>query len=269
LTVADGDNVPLGEHRDALGSEVRWVKSDDISLGGDWLDALGLQGLHNRRNATIARACLLALGVPEAHDNDALARAAEGYEGLDSRLRTIGTVRGVTFVDDSLSTNVLPTLAALEAFADHRVALIVGGHDRGIDYEPLAEYLSGRAEGSVAVFTLPENGPRIGAAVRAGGRAEDGGEAGGRASSGARSVPETVDCAGMDEAVDRALAWASGSSIPAGSGRSANAGGAGGSAVGTRPGVVLLSPAAPSCGHFRNYKERASAFAGAMRRCAG
>ena len=42
------------------------------------------------------------------------------------------------FVDDSLSTNVLPTLAALDAFPGRRVALIVGGQDRGIDYAPLA-----------------------------------------------------------------------------------------------------------------------------------
>ena len=45
----------------------------------------------------------------------------------------------MTFVDDSLSTNVLPTLAAVEAFPDRRVALIVGGQDRGIDYRPLGE----------------------------------------------------------------------------------------------------------------------------------
>jgi UDP-N-acetylmuramoylalanine--D-glutamate ligase len=33
-------------------------------------------------------------------------------------------------------------------------------------------------------------------------------------------------------------------------------------------GVVLLSPAAPSFGHFRDYRDRASAFAAAVRACA-
>ena len=37
---------------------------------------LGLLGVHNRRNALIARACLAALGVAEADDDDALAEAA-------------------------------------------------------------------------------------------------------------------------------------------------------------------------------------------------
>ena len=62
---------------------------------------------------------------------------------LPSRLTPIGTVDGVTFVDDSLSTNVLPTLAALDAFPGRRIALIVGGHDRGIDYAPLAAGVAG------------------------------------------------------------------------------------------------------------------------------
>ena len=44
-----------------------------------------------------------------------------------------GYPNGVAFVDDSLSTNVLPTLAAVAAFPGRRVALLVGGFDRGID----------------------------------------------------------------------------------------------------------------------------------------
>ena len=76
----------------------------------------------------------------------------------------IGEVAGVTFVDDSLSTNVLPTLAALDAFPGRRVALIAGGHDRGIDYAPLAAGLRERAAPTL-VLTLPDSGPRIRAEI--------------------------------------------------------------------------------------------------------
>ncbi|MGA2210975.1 MAG: UDP-N-acetylmuramoyl-L-alanine--D-glutamate ligase [Acidimicrobiales bacterium] len=205
-------------------------------LAGPWLEALGLPGAHNRRNAMIARACLLALGVPEAADGEAMARAAEGFEGLPSRLRPIGIVAGVTFVDDSLSTNVLPTVAALEAYPGERVALIVGGHDRGIDYQPLAEALAERAAaagagaGAVAVFTLPENGTRISARIR-----EHGGDA-----------TEVRDCEDLESAVRAGFLWAR--QTPAG--------------------VVLLSPAASSFGQFRNYQDRAAVFAAAMQHCA-
>ena len=50
----------------------------------------------------------------------ALRAAAAGFVPLASRLQVIGTVGGVTFVDDSLSTNVLPTLAAMDAFPGRR-----------------------------------------------------------------------------------------------------------------------------------------------------
>ena len=133
LTVANGDSGLLRDRVALLGPRVEWVHADD-DPDADWMAPLGLLGAHSRRNALIARACLRALGVPQAGDDAALRDAAAGFQPLSSRLQAIGTVAGVTFVDDSLSTNVLPTLAALDAFPGRRVALIAGGQDRGIDY---------------------------------------------------------------------------------------------------------------------------------------
>jgi UDP-N-acetylmuramoylalanine-D-glutamate ligase len=195
---------------------------------------LGLLGTHNRRNALIARACLAALGVPQAADEDALRQAAGSFEHLASRLQPVGTVGGVMFVDDSLSTNVLPTLAAIDAFPGRRVALIVGGQDRGIDYGPLAAGLMPR-DASTLVLTLPDSGPRIQAAIEAGIEADV--EAGGRGTLQVRA------CDDLDAAVRAGFGWA-------------------------RPdGIVLLSPAAPSFGVFRNYRDRGEAFARAMKAC--
>jgi UDP-N-acetylmuramoyl-L-alanine---L-glutamate ligase len=191
------------------------------------MDRLGLPGRHNRRNALIARRVLTALGIPGADDDGRLGAAADGFAPLPSRLTPVGTVDGVTFIDDSLSTNVLPTLAALESFPGSRVALIVGGQDRGIDYTPLAQGVRGREEPTV-VLTLPDSGPRISAAFAA-------------TAAGADLGFEAIhDCADIDEAVATAFAWAK----PAG--------------------VVLLSPAAPSFGRFRDYRDRAQAFTRAM-----
>ena len=151
--------------------------SQDDEPGAIWMDPLGLPGGHNRRNALIARRVLVALGhaaadnylVERSADDAALRRAADGFTPLPSRLTTVGTVDGVAFVDDSLSTNVLPTLAALDAFPGRRVALIVGGQDRGIDYGPLAAGVRGRTA-PTRVLTLPDSGPRISAAFAAAGR---------------------------------------------------------------------------------------------------
>src|SRR5579863_4983531 len=163
LTVVNGDSELLRQHEKLLGPRVEWVSQHD-DPGADWMAPLGLLGLHNRRNALIAKRCLAALGIPAATDDSALRVAAAGYQGLPSRLTPIGTVAGVTFVDDSLSTNVLPTLAALDAFPHRRIALIVGGHDRGIDYAPLAAGVLAR-NAPTYVLTLPDSGPRIRAAI--------------------------------------------------------------------------------------------------------
>jgi UDP-N-acetylmuramoylalanine--D-glutamate ligase len=227
LTVANGDSDLLRQHESLLGPQVKWVSSGD-DPAADWMAPLGLLGRHNRRNALIARRCLIAMGVPSAADDSKLRTAADGYQPLPSRLTAIRTFGGVTFVDDSLSTNVLPTLAALEAFEGRRVALIVGGHDRGIDYAPLAAGLVARAWPTLAL-TIPESGPRIRARLE-------------QAASTNKSLAfaGAKDCPDLEAAVAAGFGWA-------------------------RPdGVVLLSPAAPSFGRFRDYRDRSDAFAHAV-----
>ena len=251
LTVANGDSDLLRERAGLLAPKVEWVSEDD-EPGATWMEPLGLPGGHNRRNALIARRVLAALGnaaadralADRAGDNAALQSAAEGFTPLPSRLTTVGTVDGVAFVDDSLSTNVLPTLAALDAFPGRRVALIVGGQDRGIDYAPLAAGVR-RQNGPDPGADPPRQRPQDQRRLRLGGRRR------GRRSAGpdaAEAGPGGVlagvsDCADLDSAVAAGLAWA-------------------------RPdGVVLLSPAAPSFGRFRDYRDRGDQFAAAMRAC--
>jgi UDP-N-acetylmuramoylalanine--D-glutamate ligase len=223
--LAAGDDGLLRAELTPRCDHVQWVGADDPGIGGSWVDALQLPGPHNRRNAGMARAVLVALGVPEASDDALLAEAAKGFAGLPSRCQSIGRVGNVEFVDDGLSTNVLSVAAALETFGDRRVALLVGGQDRGVDYIPLGHAVAGRRQPTL-VITMPDNGPRIGQAVRGVGR-----------------DIEVVDAASLDEAVDTAFTWCG------------------------ADGVVLLSPAAPSFGHFADYRDRGRAFAAAAARC--
>jgi UDP-N-acetylmuramoyl-L-alanine---L-glutamate ligase len=229
LTIANGDSDLIRERESLLGPRVEWVRATD-DPDADWMAPLGLLGTHNRRNALIARACLAGAGVPEAGDDAALREAAAGFEHLSHRLQPVGTVGGVLFVDDSLSTNVLPTLAAMDAFPGRRVALIAGGHDRGIDYAPLAAGLMPRPAPTL-VLTLPDSGPRIQTAIQAAIEASEHGKL------------EVMACADLVAAVAAGFEWAS------------------------PDGIVLLSPAAPSFGVYRNYRERGEAFARAMRAC--
>jgi UDP-N-acetylmuramoylalanine-D-glutamate ligase len=217
VVVVPAGDAELHAHAGLLGPNL-----DEVGGVGDWVANLGLLGEHNHRNAMLAREALIRLGVPGADDDAAIAEAARSYVPLRSRLTLVGTVDGVDFVDDSLSTNTLPTLAAVASFPGRRVALLAGGHDRGIDYAPLAAGLAGRED--LLVLTLPDNGPRIAEAFAA--VAAD------------VAVRPSAD---LTEAVAEAFAWA-------------------------RPGgVVLLSPAAPSFGRFKDYAERADVFEAAMK----
>jgi UDP-N-acetylmuramoylalanine--D-glutamate ligase len=222
-TVVADDSAALRARAAELGPAVRWVGHD-----GDtgWTAGLGLLGAHNVRNALLARAALVALGVPGADDDARITEAAQGFAGLGSRLHKVGQVDGVDFVDDGLSTNVLPTLAAVDAFPGRRVALLVGGHDRGIDYAPLAEGLRGRP--GLLILCMPESGPRIAAALR----------------DGAPDL-DVRECGDLEQATRAGFEWARGD------------------------GVVLLSPAAPSFGHYRDYQDRGAHFVRTMEALAG
>ena len=225
LAVADGSDARLRAEAALLGPHVRWVDAEDVARDGAWSAALGLSGPHNARNASIAQAVLMGLGIPEVMDEPTLERAAAGFDALPSRFYSLGRAGEVEFVDDGLSTNVLPAQAALAAFTDRPVALLVGGRDRGVDYAPLAETLAARVSPTLVV-TMPDNGPRIGAVVRA-------------VSEGR---VEVVDAQDLEAAVAAATSWAAGG------------------------GVVLLSPAAPSFGRYSDYRERSAAFAAAAAR---
>jgi UDP-N-acetylmuramoylalanine--D-glutamate ligase len=223
LTLADGTSDELRAGSGALGPRVEWVLPDESLT----IPAGVLPGPHNRRNVAMARACLVALGIGIAGDRDAFTDALSTFEGLDHRLRVIGAIGGVEFVDDSLATNPLPTIAALDAYPQRRVALLVGGFDRGVDYAPLARAIAAR-DAPVLVCALPGSGERVLAAVEQ--------ERPGREVESARA-PD------LGAAVRVALGWAA------------------------PDGVVLLSPAAPSFGQYRDYRERSVAFARALDDC--
>jgi UDP-N-acetylmuramoyl-L-alanine---L-glutamate ligase len=183
------DTRSLREHREQLGGEVV-IAEGDAALAS----ALGLAGRHGASNASVAVAALRAAGVAGSDDPDRLLVAARGYVPLPGRFREIARLGGVRFIDDSLATNPLPTIAALDAVGDARVALLIGGHDRGVDYGELVAAICERG-GATLLVTLPDNGPAIGARV-----AE-------------RSSVRVIDAANVATAVAAAVDWLHGRGI--------------------------------------------------------
>ena len=101
------------------------------------LDACPLSGDHNRSNALVA--CRVA-SLVQRQPLSAFHTPLSTFQGLRHRLEKVGTYRGITWYDDSISTIPAAAIAAVRALG--RVdTLILGGFDRGIDYSPLVAFL--------------------------------------------------------------------------------------------------------------------------------
>ena len=96
-------------------------------------------------------------------DAHAAARALPVFKPLPHRLTWLGVRDGVEWVDDSISTTPDAALAALESLRGRAVTLILGGHDRGLDWTGLAQTL--RVRPVHAVIVQGAAGPRIAASL--------------------------------------------------------------------------------------------------------
>jgi UDP-N-acetylmuramoylalanine--D-glutamate ligase len=142
-----------------FGDRAGWHLQGDALHRGDTfvMDTahLPLPGRHNRSNLCAVLAAIEALGL----DAVALAPHAASFRPLPHRLQPIGTRDGITYVNDSISTTPHATLAALACYTDKRVALLAGGHDRGVDWSGFADAM--RTHAPAAIITLGQNGPKI------------------------------------------------------------------------------------------------------------
>jgi UDP-N-acetylmuramoylalanine--D-glutamate ligase len=97
-----------------------------------------LIGEHNLQNIAAAVKTCQTLGVSE----EIIKTAVAEFKPLPHRLNILGEMNGVTVVDDSYSTNIEPTLSALESFKDRKVILAMGGHDKKLNFENLIKRIS-------------------------------------------------------------------------------------------------------------------------------
>lgn len=121
---------------------------------------LAAPGLHNALNACAALAALAAVGM----DALAAAPALASFRPLPHRLQPLGEHDGFHWINDSISTTPLATLAALESLHGRAVTVLVGGHDRGLDWTPFVDAM--RAAPPHAIVCMGANGARIEAALR-------------------------------------------------------------------------------------------------------
>jgi UDP-N-acetylmuramoylalanine--D-glutamate ligase len=97
---------------------------------------LKLRGFHNVQNVGAAIAVADILKVPQTVIRDVVSV----FNGLEHRLEYVTEVKGVRYYNDSIGTTPDSSIAAINSFNESVIAL-VGGADKGVDYEAFAEQL--------------------------------------------------------------------------------------------------------------------------------
>ncbi len=108
---------------------------------------LAVPGEHNRRNAACAAAAATGLGCSP----QSVERGLTAFCGLPHRLEVALEADGRTFYNDSMATTPESVMAAIDALGPC-AWFLVGGYDKGVDYEGLIARLAagGAARRSMA-----------------------------------------------------------------------------------------------------------------------
>ncbi|UDG82225.1 UDP-N-acetylmuramoyl-L-alanine--D-glutamate ligase [Candidatus Vallotia cooleyia] len=96
------------------------------------VNAMRIRGLHNAANAMAALALAQSISLPL----EELLHGLREYRGERHRVEWIGSIDGVDYINDSKSTNVDATVAALDGLAQ-RIVLIAGGDGKSQNFAPL------------------------------------------------------------------------------------------------------------------------------------
>lgn len=190
-------------------------------------EELTLKGAHNYRNAVMATLVALSLKIPK----EKIIKTVKKFTGLEHRMEFVCKAQNVAFYNDSASTNPHTTTAALKSFSGKNIALIAGGVDKGLDYEPVFKEISSlfKRHEIKSVILIGENKNKIRTAIE--------------------KVPvRIVEAVTLEEAVAHAL-----KDLRQTHGE----------------GVVLFSPGAASFDMFLNYADRGEKFRRIARKICG
>jgi UDP-N-acetylmuramoylalanine--D-glutamate ligase len=105
-----------------------------------------LKGKHNQYNSMAAAVAGSVIGIRKEKIRDAVA----SFESLEHRMEKVASVRGIDFINDSKATNVNSTWFALESM-EKPVTLILGGVDKGNDYELIKDMVAEKVKAIVCM----------------------------------------------------------------------------------------------------------------------
>lgn len=105
------------------------ISVDVVREGEKLSNDVIIPGVHNMHNAAVAAAVARVFKI----DENTIREGLRGFRGLPYHLEIVGQYNGVTYYNDSASTNPVSTIAALAAISGPKV-LIAGGADKNFGY---------------------------------------------------------------------------------------------------------------------------------------
>lgn len=128
-----------------------WIYSSDGETKFHFYET-NLNGKHNAENVMVALAVASHIGL----SLDAVSPSIKAFSPPAHRCEKVAVVDGVTYVNDSKSTN-LHSLESALAGQDSPVVLIVGGKEKGLDFSELTELVSTAAKHCLCIGEIAES----------------------------------------------------------------------------------------------------------------
>ena len=114
---------------------------------------INIRGEHNLANAM---AVIIAAKINDL-DNDKIVDALQTFKSVEHRLELVREIDGVKFINDSKATNVDSVWYALRSF-DEPIFLILGGQDKGNDYEQIKKLV---IEKVVKIYAIGSSADKV------------------------------------------------------------------------------------------------------------
>ncbi len=136
--------LPEGAYLTNAQMHIKW-KGEEMQMS---ISDFAVKGKHNQYNSMAASMAGTAIGIRKEKIREAL----QTFESLEHRMEPVITLRGVEFINDSKATNINSTWYALESMTKP-VILILGGVDKGNDYNILKELVAEKVKAIVCMGT--------------------------------------------------------------------------------------------------------------------
>lgn len=125
------------------------------------LNGLKLLGLHNRFNIAASILACRALGVSK----EIIQESILSFEGLEHRIELFHEANQISFINDSKSTTVASTCAAIRTVVEHykgrKLIIVVGGAAKKSDWSPLRNTIEEYADKLRALIFFGADGDLI------------------------------------------------------------------------------------------------------------